>query len=174
MSHEFLNFKVIIIFFIIHCQSHTRWDTKNKSIDSLLCSSPRKSLVKGERFMRGMKRNQSDKSNVGSLSQAPERAYVLKKVSHKTLCTPYGRFSRHKMQFSVYDHSRQTSPDTNRMGPLAGWPALSVTKIPAPKKVSNSLYQHALLSWPLWCGRPPPGGRRRRLNYALIRTRGRL
>ena len=38
-----------------------RWNLglKNKSIDSLYCSSPRKSLVKGERFIRGMKRNQS-------------------------------------------------------------------------------------------------------------------
>jgi len=27
---------------------------KNKSIDSLICSSPRKSLVKGERFIRGI------------------------------------------------------------------------------------------------------------------------
>ena len=31
------------------------------SEDSLYCSSPRKSLVKGERFIRGLKRNQSDK-----------------------------------------------------------------------------------------------------------------
>ena len=28
--------------------------------DSLICSSPRKSLVKGERFIRGLKRNQSE------------------------------------------------------------------------------------------------------------------
>ncbi len=28
----------------------------------ILCSSPRKSLVKGERFMRGLKRNQSYRS----------------------------------------------------------------------------------------------------------------
>ena len=33
--------------------------TKNWSIDSFLCSPPRKSLVKGERFMRDLKENQS-------------------------------------------------------------------------------------------------------------------
>ena len=33
--------------------------TKNWSIDSFCCSSPEKSLVKGERFVRGMKENQS-------------------------------------------------------------------------------------------------------------------
>lgn len=33
---------------------------KKLCLDSLECSSPRKSLVKGERFIRQLKRNQSD------------------------------------------------------------------------------------------------------------------
>ena len=37
-----------------------RLGTRKNFSDSLECSSPRKSLVKGERFIRQLKRNQSD------------------------------------------------------------------------------------------------------------------
>ena len=41
------------------CTPRMRRADRNSSIDSLQCSSPRKSLVKGERFIRGLKRNLS-------------------------------------------------------------------------------------------------------------------
>ena len=53
-----------LLYFINCISPHLRWSFKNLSIDSLYCSSPRKSLVKGERFIRGMKRNQSEEYQI--------------------------------------------------------------------------------------------------------------
>ncbi len=57
-----------------HIASNMRLDKFN--IDSLSCSSPRKSLVKGERFIRGLKRNQSDVSLRKPLSLMLLRFYL--------------------------------------------------------------------------------------------------
>ena len=51
------NSQKVLFFFDCYCPAKAR--QKKLVIDSLYCSSPRKSLVKGERFMRGLKRNQS-------------------------------------------------------------------------------------------------------------------
>ncbi len=54
-----LDFKVIILSFDCLLAQSFNWAVKNLSIDSLNYSSARKSLVKGERFMR-MQKNQSE------------------------------------------------------------------------------------------------------------------
>jgi len=47
------------IYFKLAQQRQSPGTTKKFNLDSLECSSPRKSLVKGERFIRQMKRSQS-------------------------------------------------------------------------------------------------------------------
>ena len=66
IHHEWCEIKKKLIFNLNYSTlfSFSEWPWINQgeinmSIDSLYCSSPRKSLVKGERFMRGLKRNQS-------------------------------------------------------------------------------------------------------------------